>query len=111
MYEYSNEDATKEQVRAAIRAAKVLMTRPLPLSGARPQVALVGFSERATGKYKLFREFRLFQTGKLLAQAPPPEGHDRLIALPILTREEYESVRPEDLPDYRVYESVGADGT
>ena len=27
-----------------------------------------------------------------------------------MTREEYESVRPSDLPAYRVYEEVAADG-
>ena len=30
--EYSNTDATVEQVKAAIRAAKVIMQRPLPLT-------------------------------------------------------------------------------
>ena len=38
------------------------------------------------------------------------DGHVRLIALRYMTREEYESVKPEDLPRYRVYEEITADG-
>lgn len=108
--EYSNTDATKEQVRAAIRAAKVIMMRPLPLTHAYPRIALVGYLEKTTGRYKLLREFRIFQTGKLFASMTAMDGHDRLIALPYMTREEYELVKPEDLPCYRVYETVTADG-
>ena len=93
--EYSNTDATVEQVKAAIRAAKVIMQRPLPL---------------ATGRYKLLKEFRVFQTGALFASMTAMDGHVRLIALRYMTREEYESVKPEDLPRYRVYEEITADG-
>ena len=109
--EYVNTDATKEEVKAAIRAAKVIMMRPLPLTHAHPRIALVGYQEKKTGRYKLLREFRIFQTGELFASMTTLEGHDRLIALPIITREEYESVRPEDLPRCRVYETVATDGT
>ena len=108
--EFANTDATKEEVKAAIRAAKVIMTRPLPLTRARPRIALVGYREEATGRYKILREFRVFQTGELFASMTELDGHVRLIALPIMTREEYESVKPEDLPRYRVYETVAADG-
>jgi hypothetical protein len=38
------------------------------------------------------------------------DGHVRLIALRHMTREEYESVKPGDLPRYRVYEEITADG-
>ena len=86
--EYSNTDATVEQVKAAIRAAKVI----------------------ATGRYKLLKEFRVFQTGALFASMTAMDGHVRLIALRYMTREEYESVKPEDLPRYRVYEEITADG-
>ena len=82
--EYSNTDATVEQVKAAIRAA--------------------------TGRYKLLKEFRVFQTGALFASMTAMDGHVRLIALRYMTREEYESVKPEDLPRYRVYEEITADG-
>ncbi len=109
-FEYSNTDALKEQVRAAIRAAKVIMMRPLPLTHAFPRIALVGYQEEETGRYKLLREIRVFQTGELFASATALDGHTRLIALPHITREEYESVKPEDLPRYRVYETVTADG-
>ena len=108
--EYSNTDATVEQVKAAIRAAKVIMQRPLPLTRAFPKIALVGYQEEETGRYKLLKEFRIFQTGALFAAMTAMDGHVRLIALPIMTREEYESVKPEDLPNYRVYETVAADG-
>jgi hypothetical protein len=108
--EYANTDATVEQVKAAIRAAKVIMQRPLPLTHASPEIALVGYKEEATGQYKLLKEFRVFQTGALFAAETPLEGHVRLIALPYMTREEYEMVNPEDLPNYRVYETVAADG-
>ena len=84
--EYSNTDATVEQVKAAICAAKVIMQRPLPLTQASPEIALVGYKEEATGRYV------------------------RLIALRHMTREEYESVKPGDLPRYRVYEEITADG-
>ena len=79
--EYSNTDATVEQVKAA-----------------------------ATGRYKLLKEFRVFQTGALFASMTAMDGHVRLIALRYMTREEYESVKPEDLPRYRVYEEITADG-
>ena len=102
--EYSNTDATVEQVKAAIRAAKVIMQRPLPLTHASPEIAL------ATGRYKLLKEFRVFQTGALFASMTAMDGHVRLIALRYMTREEYESVKPEDLPRYRVYEEITADG-
>ena len=92
--EYSNTDATVEQVKAAICAAKVIMQRPLP----------------ATGRYKLLKEFRVFQTGALFASMTAMDGHVRLIALRHMTREEYESVKPGDLPRYRVYEEITADG-
>ena len=108
--EYSNTDATKEEVKAAIRAAKVIMQRPLPLTRAYPRIALVGYQEEETGRYKILKEFRVFQTGELFASATALDGHVRLIALPYLTREEYELVKTEDLPRYRVYESVTADG-
>ena len=108
---YSNTDATKEQVRSAIRAAKVIMTRPLPLTRAFPKIALVGYREEETGRYKLLREIRVFQTEKGFAAMTALEGHTRLIALPILTEEEYRSVRPEDIPDYRVYETIDAAGS
>ena len=108
--EFANTDATKEEVRAAIRAAKVILTRPLPLTRAYPRIALVGYQEEETGRYKLLKEFRVFQTGELFASLTALEGHVRLIALPHMTREEYESVRPEDLPSYRVYETVATDG-
>ncbi len=108
--EYANPDATAEQVRAAIRAAKVIMRRPLPLTHAFPRIALVGYQEEESGRYKILKEFRVFQTGALFASMTALDGHVRLIALPQLTREEYEKVRPEDLPRYRVYESVTADG-
>ena len=88
--EYSNTDATVEQVKAAIRAAKVIM--------------------QATGRYKLLKEFRVFQTGALFASMTAMDGHVRLIALRHMTREEYESVKPGDLPRYRVYEEITADG-
>lgn len=104
--EYSNSDATEEQVRAAIRAAKVIMMRPLPLTHAYPRITLVGYREKLTGRYKLLREFRVFQTSELFASTTALEGHDRLIALPYMTQEEYESVHPSDLPVYRVYEEV-----
>ena len=99
--EYSNTDATVEQVKAAIRAAKVIMQRPLPLTHASPE---------ATGRYKLLKEFRVFQTGALFASMTAMDGHVRLIALRHMTREEYESVKPGDLPRYRVYEEITADG-
>ena len=116
--EYSNTDATVEQVKAAIRAAKVIMQRPLPLTHASPEIALVGYKEEATGRYKLLatgrykllKEFRVFQTGALFASMTAMDGHVRLIALRYMTREEYESVKPEDLPRYRVYEEITADG-
>ena len=107
---YSNTDATEEQVKAAIRAAKVIMQRPLPLTHASPKIALVGYKEKETGRYKLLREIRVFQTGELFASMTTMEGYMRLIALPIITKEEYRSVKPEDIPDYRVYETVTADG-
>ena len=108
--EFSNTDATTEQVRAAIRAAKVILLRPLPLTHAYPKIALVGYQDEETGKNKLLREIRVFQTGKLFASMTELDGHTRLIALPFMTREEYETVRPEDLPGYRVYEEFTADG-
>ena len=108
--EYSNTDATVDQVKAAIRAAKVILQRPLPLTHEHPQIALVGYKEEDTGRYKLLKEIRVFQTGKLFASVTPLEGHIRLIALSHMTREEYEMVQPEDIPNYRVYESVTADG-
>ena len=108
--EYSNTNATKEQVRAAIRAAKVIMMRPLPLTHIYPRIALVGYQEEATGRNKLLREIRVFQTGALFASTTALDGHVRLIALPYMTQEEYESVRPSDLPAYRVYEEVTVDG-
>ena len=108
--EYSNTDATVEQVKAAIRAAKVIMQRPLPLTHASPEIALVGYKEESTGRYKLLNEFRVFQTGALFASMTAMDGHVRLIALRHMTREEYESVKPEDLPRYRVYEEITADG-
>ena len=46
--EYSNTDATVEQVKAAIRAAKVIMQRPLPLTHASPEIALVGYKEETS---------------------------------------------------------------
>ena len=107
---YSNADATVEQVRAAIRAAKVILQRPLPLTRAFPRIALVGYQEEETGRYMLLKEIRVFQTGELFASVTAMDGHTRLIALPHMTREEFESVRPEDLPPYRVYEAVSADG-
>ena len=67
--EFSNTDATVEQVKAAIRAAKVIMQRPLPLTHASPEIALVGYKEEATGRYKLLKEFRVFQTGALFGRA------------------------------------------
>ncbi len=106
--EYANTDATKEQVRAAIRAAKVIMQRPLPLTRAYPQIALVGYQEEKTGRNMLLKEICVFQTGELFASATEMDGHVRLIALRHMTREEYESVNLEDLPNYRVYESVDA---
>ena len=108
--EYANDDATVEQVKAAIRAAKVIMRRPLPLTHAYPRIALVGYQEEKTGKYRILREFRIFQTGKLFADATALDGHVRLIALPPMTREEFEMVKPEELPPYRVYETLAADG-
>ena len=60
--EYSNTDATVEQVKAAIRAAKVIMQRPLPLTHALPRIALVGYQEEKTGRYMILKEFRVFQT-------------------------------------------------
>lgn len=107
--EYSNTDATVDQVKAAIRAAKVIMQRPLPLTHAHPRIALVGYKEEDTGRCKLIKEIRVFQTGKLFTSVTPLEGHVRLIALSHMTREEYESVQAEDLPNYRVYETVVAD--
>lgn len=108
--EYSNTDATVEQVKAAIRAAKVIMQRPLPLTQASPEIALVGYKEEATGRYKLLKEFRVFQTGGLFGSMTAMDEHVRLIALRHMTREEYESVKPGDLPRYRVYEEITADG-
>ena len=108
--EYSNTDATVEQVKSAIRAAKVIMMRQLPLTHVFPKIALVGYQEEDTGRYKLLREIRVFQTGALFASATALDGHTRLIALPYVTREEYESVKPEDLPCYRVYEEITVDG-
>ena len=107
--EYSNTDATVEEVKAAIRAAKVIMQRPLPLTHAFPKIALVGYKEEKTGRCMLLKEIRVFQTGKLFASMTEIEGYVRLIALRPMTREEYESVRAVDLPDYRVYETVAAD--
>ena len=111
--EYSNTDATVGQVKAAIRAAKVIMQRPLPLTHALPRIALVGYQEEKTGRYMILKEFRVFQTGELFASATSAAekcGYVRLIALRHMTREEYESVNLEDLPNYRVYESVATDG-
>ena len=109
--EYSNTDATVEQVKAAIRAAKVIMLRPLPLTHALPKIALVGYKDENTGRCMLLKEIRVFQTGKLFASMTEMDGYVRLIALPFLTREEFEMVQAEDLPDYRVYEAVVADET
>ena len=109
--EYATTDATKEQVRAAIRAAKVIMQRPLPLTHALPRIVLIGYQEEKTGRYMILKEFRVFQTGELFASATSAAekyGYVRLIALRHMTREEYESVNLEDLPNYRVYESVDA---
>ena len=109
--EYANTDATKDEVRAAIRAAKVIMQRPLPLTHALPRIALVGYQEEKTGRYMILKEFRVFQTGELFASmtsAAEKCGYVRLIALRHMTREEYESVNLEDLPNYRVYESIDA---
>ncbi len=72
--------------------------------------SLIGYKEEKTGRYKLLKEVRIFQTGALFASMTAMDGHVRLIALRHMTREEYESVRPSDLPDYRVYEEVAADG-
>ncbi len=108
--DYSNTDASVEQVKAAIRAAKVIMMRPLPLTHALPKITLIGYQEEKTGKNKILKEFRVFQTGELFASATALDGHVRLIALPPITQEEYESVTPEDIPRYRVYEEVAADG-
>ncbi len=107
---FSNTDASRDEVRSAIRAAKVILMRPLPLTRVRPRIALVGYRERETGRCKILKEFRVFQTGELFASLTALDGHDRLFALPFLTREEYELVRLEDLPRYRVYETVDADG-
>lgn len=111
--EFSNTDATREQVKAAIRAAKVIMQRPLPLTHAMPEIALVGYKDEKTGQYMILKEFRVFQTGALFASATSAAekcGYVRLIALRHMTREEYESVKPGDLPRYRVYEEITADG-
>lgn len=107
--EYSNTDATKEEVKTAIRAAKVIMQRPLPLTHDYPQIALVGYKEEESGRYKLLKEIRIFQTGALFASMTEMEGYVRLIALRHMTREEYESVRAEELPDYRAYETIVPD--
>lgn len=103
--EYSNTDAVVEQVKAAIRAAKVIMLRPLPLTHASPQIALVGYKEKKNGQYKLLKEIRIFQTKELFSSMTPIDGHMRLFALPYITREEYESVRQSNLPAYRIYET------
>ena len=107
--EYSNTDATVKQVKAAIRAAKVIMMRPLPLTKAMPEIALVGYQEEKSGQNKLLKEIRIFQTGKLFASMTALEGHVRLIALPHITEEEYLAVQESGLPDYRVYESLTED--
>ena len=104
--EYSNPDATVEQVKAAIRAAKVIMQRPLPLTHVFPKIALVGYQEKASGRYMLLKEIRVFQTGELFASMTQMDGHVRLIALPHLTEEEFRSVQMDDLPNYRVYEKL-----
>ena len=107
--EYSNINATKEQVKAAIRAAKFIMQRPLPLTHAAAKIALVGYQEEESGQYKLLKEFRIFQTGELFKDHTELEGHTRLIALPFMTREEYELAQSEEIPDYRVYEEFATD--
>ena len=104
--EYSDADATAEQVEAAIRAAKVLLLRPLPLTHALPAIALVGYREKATGRNKLLREVRVFQTKELFASLTPADGHVRLFALPHLTQDELWTAQAADLPDYRVYETT-----
>ena len=103
--EYSNTDASKQQVKAAICAAKLIMKRPLPLTHAFPEIALVGYKEETSGRYKLLKEIRIFQTKELFSSMTPMDGHMRLFALPYITEEEYESVQQLDLPSYRVYET------
>ena len=59
--EFSNPDATAEQVKAAIRAAKVILLRPLPLTHAYPKIALVGYN--GAGKTTLVKLLmRLYDT-------------------------------------------------
>lgn len=66
--------------------------------------------EEKTGKYKLLKEFSVFQARKLIVCTTDLDGHNKLFALLCITQEEYEPVRPEDLPYYRVYEKITADG-
>ena len=103
--EYSNTDASKEQVKTAICAAKLIMKRPLPLTHAYPEIALVGYKEETSGRYKLLTEIRIFQTKELFSSMTLLEDHVRLFALPYITEEDYESVEQSELPSYRVYEA------
>ncbi len=79
--EFSNQNATKEQVRQAIRTAEELMEQPLPLTQEYPVIALVGYQKEDTGEYMLLKEIRIFSSFQLFNAETGREGFIRLLAL------------------------------
>ena len=81
-FELMNKNASEEEVENAKRMAEELLRQPLPLSHALPQIAFVGYRNEDTGKVRLCREIRVYETIPQANHDTYKTGYDRIFVMP-----------------------------
>ena len=98
-FEFFNTDAAGEEVKSYMRRAEKLLEQPLPVTHALPKIALFGFQDMATGKNRLLKEIRVYESTALFSEDSAVEGQIRLFALPVKRDREENSSSLNRSPD------------